>query len=625
VPVAVSGLTGVTAISAGGSHNLALLSNGTVMAWGDNAVGQLVNGTVNNGELTPVAVSGLSGVIAIGTGASHSLAVISGGAVEAWGENKRGQLGNGTTTNSDVPVAVSGLTEVSAVSGGGFFSLALHSNGTVSSWGSNTHGQLGNGTTTDSSVPASVSELTGVTAISAGGADGLALISGGTVKSWGANAAGELGLGESGGKTVPTAIAALHQVTGIDAGSVHSLAVGPFLPTVTAFSPTEGPPSGGTRVTITGTNLAGATAVKFGAANATSFKVEFATSISAISPAGAGGVDVTVTTPEGPSAASPEDAFSYLPKVTGVAPNSGPQAGGTTVTITGTNLAGATAVKFGANNATSFKVESATSISAVSPSGFGVVDVTVTTPGGPSVANPSDQFTYGHLPPEFGRCVRVALGTGVFGSASCTVAGGEQKYEWRGGPPAKAKFTTKIKIGTTFSWAGVGGTELTCSGEKSGGEYTGPKTVSGVTITLTACVLASAKCESAGAKQGEIVTSMLDGELGVIKTSTEGAVKNEIGLDLKPASGPAIAEFSCGTIPDVWRGSVIVPVKANKMLGAETLKFSAKGGKQKPEAFEGQGKDIIESSLGEASFEQSGWTVTTTMSNLEKVEVNSVV
>lgn len=626
VPVAVTGLTGVTAIAAGGSHNLALLSTGAVWAWGDNASGQLGNGATGNGELTPVAVKELStGVTAIGAGDNHSLAVLAAGTVDAWGENAHGQLGNGTTTSSDVPVAVTGLTEVTKVSGGGFFSMALHGNGTVATWGSNVHGQLGNGTTTASNVPVAVSELTGATAISAGGAHALALLGTGVVKSWGYNFFGQLGTGEpSAGTDLPVEVPGLKGVTAIDAGSFHSLSIGPLLPTVTAVSPKEGAPGGATAVTITGTNLTGATAVKFGTNNATSFKVESSTTISAVSPAGAGDVHVTVTTPEGPSAASPADLFSYLPSVAGVTPNTGPQAGGTTVDITGANLSGATAVKFGTNNATSFKVESGALIVAVSPAGFGVVDVTVTTTGGTSVTSSADQFTYGTLAPEFGRCVRVTPGSGVYGTSGCTSLGGTKTYDWIGGPPPKPKFTTKLKTDTKFLWQSVGGETIECVGEKSGGEYSGPKTVAGVTVTLNGCVLAGAKCTSAAAKEGEVVTKTLQGELGVIKVGTEAA-KNEIGLDLKAAPGSNLAEFSCGTLPGIWRGSIIVALKANKNALTQTLKFTEKTGKQKPEAFEGQAKDVIESSLGEAAFEQSGWSLTSTMTNAEKVEVNSVV
>jgi hypothetical protein len=172
-------------------------------------------------------------------------------------------------------------------------------------------------------------------------------------------------------------------------------------PAVTGVSPNSGPEAGGTPTTITGTDLDGATSVKFGAADAGSFKVTSPTSIEAISPSGSGNTDVTVTTERGTSATMLADQFSYVPPpaVGSVSPNAGPEAGGTSVTISGTNLAGTTAVQFGAANAASFKVNSPTSIEAVSPSGSGTVQVTVTGPYGTSAITPSDQFTYTPPPP----------------------------------------------------------------------------------------------------------------------------------------------------------------------------------------------------------------------------------
>src|SRR5258708_440075 len=83
------------------------------------------------------------------------------------------------------------------------------------------------------------------------------------------------------------------------------------------------------------------------------------------------------------------------PTVTNVNPNTGPTSGGTSVTITGTNFSGATAVSFGNNAAASFTVNSATQITATSPAGVGTVDVTVTTAGGTSAISSGDRFTYG--------------------------------------------------------------------------------------------------------------------------------------------------------------------------------------------------------------------------------------
>ncbi len=114
----------------------------------------------------------------------------------------------------------------------------------------------------------------------------------------------------------------------------------PARPTVTGVSPTGGPTVGGTLVTITGTSFTGATAVDFGTTAATNVTVVNDTTITADSPAGTGTVDVTVTTPGGTSATSAADQFTYVaaPTVTGLSPTSGSDAGGTPVTITGTNL-----------------------------------------------------------------------------------------------------------------------------------------------------------------------------------------------------------------------------------------------------------------------------------------------
>ena len=170
-------------------------------------------------------------------------------------------------------------------------------------------------------------------------------------------------------------------------------------PTVAAVSPNDGAAAGGTLVTITGSGFTNATAVAFGTNPATNFKIVSDTSITVDSPAGTGTVDVTVTTPGGPSATSPADQFTYMsaaPTVAGVSPSIGPVAGGTVVTITGTNLANAAAVNFGTAAVTSLISDSATQIVVVSPAvtSIGAVNVYVTTPGGTSATSPANLFFY---------------------------------------------------------------------------------------------------------------------------------------------------------------------------------------------------------------------------------------
>ncbi|HPA50336.1 MAG TPA: IPT/TIG domain-containing protein [Thermoanaerobaculia bacterium] len=166
-------------------------------------------------------------------------------------------------------------------------------------------------------------------------------------------------------------------------------------PTIAAVAPASGSTLGGTVVTITGTNLSGASAVTFGGTPAASFTVDSAAQVTATTPAHvAGEVNVAVTTPGG--TATRTNGFTYVsvvPAIATVAPAEGPAAGGSSVTITGTNLTGATAVSFGGSAATSFTVDSATQIRATTPAhAAGAVDVTVTTPYGDATS--TNGFTY---------------------------------------------------------------------------------------------------------------------------------------------------------------------------------------------------------------------------------------
>lgn len=264
IPVGVAALTGmhVVAIAAGGAHSLALLSDGTVMAWGDNADGQLGLGTADNTpHPAPTKIPGLSNVVAIAAGDAHSLAVLSGGSVVAWGNGFSGQLGNGATSGSPTPVAVSGLVGVVSVSAGLSHSVALTSSGQVMAWGRNSEGQLGDGTTTNRSAPVAVLGLpSGVSSVEAGGLMTLALRSDGKVDAWGDNDLGQLGDGMSSKvpSPVPSVVGGVSAAVAIAAGGGHALALqpepdtaqsagtfpaGPVAPTVLAAPSPPGPAS----------------------------------------------------------------------------------------------------------------------------------------------------------------------------------------------------------------------------------------------------------------------------------------------------------------------------------------------------------------------------------------------
>jgi alpha-tubulin suppressor-like RCC1 family protein len=187
-PKPVTGLSNVTAVSAGCIHSLALLSNGTVVSFGGNEYAQLGHGPKNTQRTAlPQPVIGLKEVKAISAGLFYNLALLQDGTVMAWGYNHSGQLGNGKANSgpNGTPTPVSGLSEVAAISAAAGsmsvdrssqHSLALLKNGAVMAWGGNEFGQLGTGTTQDALQPQPVVGLTsGVTAISSGGFHSLAI------------------------------------------------------------------------------------------------------------------------------------------------------------------------------------------------------------------------------------------------------------------------------------------------------------------------------------------------------------------------------------------------------------------------------------------------------------------
>jgi alpha-tubulin suppressor-like RCC1 family protein len=262
-PVRVKGeggkgnLTGVTSMSGGAGHSLALKKDGTVWAWGFNGFGQLGDGTKTD-SLTPAPVKGEGGkgnlthvkALVAGTDAYHSLALKKDGTVWAWGYNEYGQLGDGAATpsvSSLTPVQVKGeggkgnLTGVTSMAGGVYHSLALTSDCTVLAWGINWSGQLGDGTTAQRNAPVKVAGeddgdfalCSPVTTLTAGCSHSLALDGSGNVWSWGRNNNGQLGDGTKTNRRMPVPVLVkdidgltpLSGVTQFAAGGAHSLAL----------------------------------------------------------------------------------------------------------------------------------------------------------------------------------------------------------------------------------------------------------------------------------------------------------------------------------------------------------------------------------------------------------------
>ena len=214
--------------SAGGLHTVWFDTShgGDVTASGNNDYGQLGDGTTISRSL-PVTINNLySRVADISAGGTHNLALIDDQTVRAWGNNQKGQLGIGSDINSLIPVEVPGLSEIIAISSGFDFSLALKNDGTVYSFGSNEFNQLGDSSVGSRNTPAQIPVLDSIVAIAAGGTHALALHMDGSVYAWGSNERGELGDGGSASGYQPVKIASLSNITAISAGLRHCLALG---------------------------------------------------------------------------------------------------------------------------------------------------------------------------------------------------------------------------------------------------------------------------------------------------------------------------------------------------------------------------------------------------------------
>jgi alpha-tubulin suppressor-like RCC1 family protein len=216
-------LSGITAVAAGNGFSVALKSDGTIWAWGDNTYGQLGDGTTT-ARLTPVQVTGLTGTfVAISAGGSHALAVKSDGRLWAWGNNSSGQLGDNSTDVRHTPVEV--FSNIKYVSAGFDHTMVLDINGSVWTWGNNSNGQLGNATQTNSSAPV-LAVPGGSVRIAAGNKCSVVLRYTtshltGSIVTWGKNSDGQLGIGTTTDSYSPLTISNFADIANVSAGNNH--------------------------------------------------------------------------------------------------------------------------------------------------------------------------------------------------------------------------------------------------------------------------------------------------------------------------------------------------------------------------------------------------------------------
>jgi hypothetical protein len=376
-------------------------------------------------------------------------------------------------------------------------------------------------------------------------------------------------------------------------------------PAVEYLATAAGPAAGGTSVTITGWNFTGATAVDFGSTPATSVTVSSATSIKATSPAGTSGtaVDVTVTTPSGTSATHLYDQFTYgPPTVTAISPTSGPAAGGTQVTITGTSFAPALVaadgptVHFGtaAISASDVTVNSPTSLTVSAPAGTGTVDVTVTTGGGTSVTSPADQFTYAPTvtavsPPSgatAGGTSVTITGTGFtgtptvdFGTTAATDVVVESPTEITADSPAGTAGATNVTVTTSAGISAVStdaqffyGSPTISSVAPDAGPTTG-----GTSVTITGTGFAGASAVVFTSTAATSFTVVSPTEITAVSPPMATPVTTHIRVTTnggESTAGGAANEFTYSNAPSVTSISPDTPTGASTTVTITGVNFT---------------------------------------------------
>ena len=209
----------------GGTHTIAVKTDGTLWTWGMNGSGQLGIGGATSYS-SPKQVGALTTWSKIAAGRAYTVSVKTDGTLWTWGDNNVGQLGLGNITNYSSPKQVGALTTWLAISGGGYsHTIAVKTDGTLWTWGRNTEGQLGLGNTTGRSSPVQVGALTTWSTVAAGYAHTIAVKTDGTLWTWGRNDRGQLGLGDTTYKSSPNQVGSLTTWSKVSAGAHHSISV----------------------------------------------------------------------------------------------------------------------------------------------------------------------------------------------------------------------------------------------------------------------------------------------------------------------------------------------------------------------------------------------------------------
>ncbi|MGK7312150.1 MAG: Ig-like domain-containing protein [Candidatus Longimicrobiales bacterium M2_2A_002] len=223
-PRPVAGGHALVQVSTGANHTCGVTTDSAVLCWGDNDRGQLGDGTTTDRPI-PAPVSTSASFVQVSAGANHTCGLTATGELLCWGANAFGQLGDGSSTDSSTPVAVSSQESFARVSAGSEFTCATTTADTAFCWGLNNLGQLGNGTTTSSSTPTAVAGGQAYTEVDAGDDHACGVTSADDAYCWGANGFGQLGDGTATSRSTPAAVAGGYSFRTVTAGTGHTCAI----------------------------------------------------------------------------------------------------------------------------------------------------------------------------------------------------------------------------------------------------------------------------------------------------------------------------------------------------------------------------------------------------------------
>jgi len=197
-------------------HSVAITSDGSLWAWGDNNAGQLGDGTLVN-KRSPVRV--MEDVTAVSAGDMFTMVIRGDGSLWAWGQNDRGQFGNDTYTNSRHPVRI--MENVASVYAGDSYTMVILDDGTLLAMGQNDRGQFGNGNRISRRIPVQLKE--NVVSIAASGNHTMAIMADGSLWAWGQNNQGQFGNGDRINSSTPVRV--MSDVVAVAAGDDHTVAI----------------------------------------------------------------------------------------------------------------------------------------------------------------------------------------------------------------------------------------------------------------------------------------------------------------------------------------------------------------------------------------------------------------